>query len=55
MGRCAAQVRFRGGKADMAFCKDAKQLLARSRNEYHPTLFAVGLERRGENVQGVVS
>jgi hypothetical protein len=33
-----------GGKADMAFCKtsalDAKQLLARSRNNYHPTLFA---------------
>jgi hypothetical protein len=33
-----------GGKADMVFCKtsalDAKQLLARSRNNYHPTLFA---------------
>ena len=40
-----------GGKADMAFCKDA--ILARSWNNYHPTLFADGLERRGG--QGVVS
>jgi hypothetical protein len=33
---CAAHVRF-WGKADMAFCKDAEQLLAQSPNNYHPT------------------